>query len=118
MEISLLKIIFLLFYLRIFPDRSFRRILWALIFVNAMAGIIFAVAVCLICRPVSYVWNQWDMEHVGHCGDVNALAFANAGVSIVLDIFTLIFPITQVWKLHLGLKKRIGVILMFSVGAL
>ncbi|KAH9204947.1 hypothetical protein DL95DRAFT_255244, partial [Leptodontidium sp. 2 PMI_412] len=117
MEIALLKIAFLLFYLRIFPDRSFRRILWALIFVNAMSGIVFAAAVCLICRPLSYVWNQWDMEHVGQCGDMNALAFANAGVSIVLDIFTLILPITQVWKLQLGLKKKIGVILMFSVGA-
>ena len=83
-----------------------------------MTGIVFAVAVCLICRPVSYVWNQWDMEHVGHCGDMNTLAFANAGVSIVLDIFTLILPITQVWKLNLGLKKRIGVTVMFSVGAL
>ena len=117
-ETSLLKITFLLFYLRIFPGQSFRRILWALIFVNAMTGVTFVIAVCSICRPVSYVWNQWDKEHVGHCGDINALAFANAGISIILDIFTLILPITHIWKLHLGLKKRLGVILMFSVGAL
>jgi hypothetical protein len=76
------------------------------------------VAVCLVCRPVSYVWNQCDGEHPGHCGNVNALAFSSAGVSIALDIFTLALPITQIWKLHLGLKKKIGVALMFSVGAL
>jgi hypothetical protein len=35
-----------------------------------------------------------------------------------LDIFTLILPITQVWNLSLGRRRRIGVILMFSVGAL
>ncbi|KAH6718782.1 hypothetical protein BKA61DRAFT_542829 [Leptodontidium sp. MPI-SDFR-AT-0119] len=117
MEISLIKIAFLVFYLRLFPDRTFRRILWTLIFVNGMTLIIFTVAVCLICRPLSYVWNQWDLEHVGHCGDVNSLAFANAGVCIILDICTLVLPIAPVWKLHLSLKKRIGVILMFSVGA-
>jgi hypothetical protein len=118
MEISLIKIAFLLFYLRIFPGQSFRRILWTFIFVNAVTGIVFTVATCLICRPLSYFWNRWDMEHVGHCGDVQAHAFANAGVNIVLDIFTLILPITQVWNLHLGLKRKIGIMLMFSVGAL
>lgn len=117
-EVSLIKIAFLFFYLRIFPDHIFRRILWILIFVNALTGAIFAVAVCLVCRPVSFVWNQWDGEHVGHCGDLNALAFANAGVSIFLDVVTLALPITQIWNLHLTLKKKIGVMLMFSVGGL
>jgi hypothetical protein len=118
MEISLIKIAFLLFYLRIFPDRNFRRILWAFISVNIVTGITFAVADCLICRPISYFWNRWDSEHHGHCGNSQAHAFAAAGVSIVLDIFTLILPITQVWNLSLGRRRRIGVILMFSVGAL
>jgi hypothetical protein len=118
MEISLIKIAFLLFYLRIFQVQRFRRILWAFIFVNIVTGIAFAVADLLICRPISYFWNRWDMEHVGNCGNSQALAFAGAGIGIVLDIFTLILPLTQVWNLPLGLKKRIGVILMFSVGAL
>ena len=76
------------------------------------------VTACLVCRPVSFVWNQWDGEHSGHCGNANALVFSNAGVSIVLDAFTLALPITQIWKLHLGLKKRVGIALMFGVGAL
>jgi hypothetical protein len=84
-----------------------------------VTGIVFAlVDTLIICRPISYYWNRWDMEHVGHCWDIQAVAYANAGISIVLDILTLILPITQVWNLHLGLRKRIGVILMFSVGTL
>lgn len=118
MEISLIKIAFLLFYLRIFQDERVRGILWAFIFVNIVTVITFAVASFLTCRPISYYWNRWDMEHVGHCGNSQAIAFAGAGIGIVLDIFTLILPLTQVWNLPLGLKKRIGVILMFSVGAL
>ncbi|PVH72157.1 hypothetical protein DL98DRAFT_611756, partial [Cadophora sp. DSE1049] len=116
-EVALVKIAFLLFYLRIFPDKKFRRGLWVLIVINAVTGVVFAIAICLVCKPISHAWNLWDMEHVGHCGNINALAFANAGVSIVLDVFTLILPLTQIWSLNLGLKKRIGIMLMFSVGA-
>ncbi|PMD17184.1 hypothetical protein NA56DRAFT_632302 [Hyaloscypha hepaticicola] len=117
MEISLIKIAFLLFYLRIFQEERFRRILSAFIFVNIVTGIALAVVSFFTCRPISYYWNRWDMEHVGHCVSSQAIAFAGAGIGIVLDIVTLILPLTQVWNLPLGLKKRIGVILMFSVGA-
>lgn len=73
---------------------------------------------CLICQPMSMSWDQWDHEHKGHCGDINMMAFANAGISIVLDFLMLALPISQVWQLQMGYKKKLGVALMFSVGLL
>ena len=60
--------------------------------------------------------TQWDGEHQGKCVDVNALAFANAGLCIVLDLVTLGLPISQVVKLQLSLRKKFWVTAMLSVG--
>lgn len=114
----MLKITFLFFYLRIFPDRTLRRIIWVLISINILVVTTFVIAICVSCKPISYSWTQWDGEHIGSCANINALAFSNGGISIALDCLIVALPISNVWKLQLGLKKKIGVMLMLSVGAL
>ncbi|XPS79832.1 hypothetical protein M3J09_011803 [Ascochyta lentis] len=79
--------------------------------------IAFGFAATFVCTPVSFAWKQWDGEHTGKCINNNSLAFTHAAHSIFVDFVTLSLPITQIWKLHLGMKKKIGVLLMFSVGA-
>ncbi|PVH78466.1 hypothetical protein DL98DRAFT_656171 [Cadophora sp. DSE1049] len=115
-SISLLKIAFLLFFFRIFPSRRFRQVVWSLVAFNAVLALVCVIVVCTMCRPLYYVWTQWDGEHQGKCVDVNALAFANAGLCIVLDLVTLGLPITQVVKLQLSIGKKIWVTAMLSVG--
>jgi DMSO/TMAO reductase YedYZ heme-binding membrane subunit len=78
----------------------------------------FTIAAVFVCSPVSFAWKQWDGEHKGKCVNNNTLAFTHAAFSILLDFLTLSLPITQIWNLHLAMKKKIGVLLMFSVGAL
>ncbi len=50
--------------------------------------------------------------------DINALGWANAGISIALDFWMLGLPMTQLTQLNLGWKKKLGVAAMFGVGAL
>jgi hypothetical protein len=64
------------------------------------------------------MWTGLDGKHKGHCGNNNALAFSHAGVSILFDLAILALPVAQIWGLQLKTKKKIGVLLMFSVGAL
>jgi hypothetical protein len=116
--LGFIKIAFLLFYLKIFPDKSFRRIVWTVIVFSLASTIAFAITATLVCAPVSFAWKQWDGENGGKCLNNNTLAFTHAAFSIFLDFVTLSLPITQIWNLHLALKKKIGVLLMFSVGAL
>jgi DMSO/TMAO reductase YedYZ heme-binding membrane subunit len=78
----------------------------------------FTFAAVFVCSPISFAWKQWDGEHKGKCVNNNTLAFTHAAFSILLDFLTLSLPITQIWNLHLAMKKKIGVLLMFSVGAL
>jgi hypothetical protein len=49
---------------------------------------------------------------------VNALGWSNAAISIVLDAWMLGLPMSQVVKLKLHWKKKIGVAMMFVVGTL
>jgi hypothetical protein len=46
------------------------------------------------------------------------LVWANAASSIVLDLWMLVLPLSQLRVLQLHWKKKVGVALMFSVGVL
>ncbi|KAJ8115509.1 hypothetical protein OPT61_g2871 [Boeremia exigua] len=115
--IGFIKVSFLLFFLQIFPERQFRKIVWFMVYFLIVSTVAFCFAATFVCTPISFAWNQWDSEHAGTCINNNALAFTHAAHSILTDFVTLSLPITQIWTLHLGLKKKIGVLLMFSVGA-
>jgi hypothetical protein len=74
-----------------------------------------------MCIPVQagkLAWEYWDNDHPGRCINVNAAVWANAAVSIVLDITSIILPSPELAKLHLSLRKKIYLCSMFSVGFL
>ncbi|KAF2740593.1 hypothetical protein EJ04DRAFT_481726 [Polyplosphaeria fusca] len=112
-----IKIAFLLFFLQIFPRKEFRKIVWGFIAFHVAFTIASACVAILICLPVSSVWKNWDGEHKGKCIDNNAFVLAHAAFGIVTDLITLSLPVSQILGLQLGTKKKIGVLLMFGVGA-
>lgn len=83
---------------------------------NVIILIVFDLLAGFQCRPISFYWKRWDEEHVGKCLDINALAFTSAGVSIVMDIWILTLPLTQLYDLNLHWKKKIGVGAMLCIG--
>lgn len=117
-EVTLLKMSILFFYLRIFPTQGTRRVLWTTVTINALFGVACILAGIFQCSPISHYWDKWDGEHKGACLNVNALGWANAIVSIVLDLWMLAIPLSQLPKLRLHWKRKVGVALMFCVGTL
>ena len=62
---------------------------------------------------------NWDKEHKdGQCINVNALAWSNAIISIVLDLWMLVLPLYEVFRLQLTWRKKLSVAIMFLVGTL
>jgi hypothetical protein len=118
LDLAALKLSLLLFYLRIFPSTTMKRLLWATVVFDIIYGIAFTLVGLLQCRPISYFWLQWDREHQGTCVNVNAVGWANAGISIALDFWMLALPLSQLRGLQLHWKKKVGVALMFFVGTL
>lgn len=116
--VALLKASILLFYLRIFPNTGTRRTLWATLILNNLFGVAFVLAAIFQCTPISHYWTKWDGTSKGTCININGLGWANAIVSIVFDLWMLAIPLSQLPKLRLHWKRKIGVALMFSVGTL
>ena len=117
-EVPLLKLAFLFFYLRIFPSTTIRRILWGTLVFTCLFGIAFFFVAIFQCRPVNAAFLKWDGEHKAQCINMNAMGWSNAVISIILDMWMLGIPLSQLRKLRLNWKKKLGVGIMMSVGAL
>ncbi|KAF5702622.1 integral membrane protein PTH11 [Fusarium globosum] len=105
-QVSLLKTSLLFFYLRIFPGNA-QKLLWGTIIFNSVFGVLFI-----------YFWLNWDGEHKGTCISMNstAIGWANASISVAVDVWMLAVPLWYLRKLKLHWKKKIGVAAMFIVG--
>ncbi|KAH8882088.1 putative PTH11-type G-protein coupled receptor protein [Thozetella sp. PMI_491] len=117
-ENTVTKLSITMFYLRVFPNRGVRHILWATLAITALTGAIYIVVTIFQCTPIDYLWLKWDGEHQGTCLNLNALAWSNAAVSIILDVWMLAVPLSQLRHISLDWRRKLGVGLMFGVGAL
>lgn len=116
-NVAMLKLSLLFFFQRIFPAKPVQKILWGTIVFNAMTGIAFVITAIFQCTPISHYWEKWDGEHTnGTCINVNALGWANAIISILMDVWMLAIPLWQVSRLKMAWRKKISVALMFCVG--
>ena len=117
-QVALLKTSILLFYHRIFGHSGIKPLILGTLGFNALYGVLFVLIAIFQCQPISYYWTNWDGEHEGKCLNVNSIAWANAGISIAIDFWMLGLPLSQIKSLNLHWKKKVGVAMMFSVGAL
>lgn len=117
-EVFLLKLSILFFYLRIFPGNGVRRLLTLTILFDVLFGFAFVLTAVFQCQPISYNWNNWRSEGGGRCLNVNAIAWANAAVSIALDIWMLAIPLSQIRGLQLDWQKKVEATCMFCIGTL
>ena len=69
----------------------------------------------LLCRPLAY---NWDTSIKGTCGQRNTV-YVSAGVlNLVTDFMVMSLPIPHILKLQLAWRRKLGLILMFSLGIL
>lgn len=117
-DLAVIKASIIYLYLRVFNIRKFRTILWATQLFNTLLGSAYVLLSLVQCQPLQHYWNGWDGEHEGKCADLNTIGLTHVGFNIGLDVWMLILPATQLYKLKLPRKKKIGVMAMFSVGIL
>ena len=68
------------------------------------------------CTPRDKVWNPLIP---GHCTiSFDHVDLVSTIFNVVSDISILIMPIMWVWKLQMARKRKIGVSLVFAIGAL
>ncbi|KAJ5650413.1 uncharacterized protein N7484_004136 [Penicillium longicatenatum] len=116
--VAIVKICFLLFYLRIFPSDRMRSVIKISCLVTICFGLTFLFGFAFQCSPVSYNWDGWDGEHKGMCVETNPLVVAAAAFNIVLDIWVIALPIPRVLTLQASMNTKLQVVFMFSIGFL
>jgi hypothetical protein len=117
-QIALLKLTLLLFFLRIFPQRTVKRLLWGTIAFVVLWAVVYVFVAIFQCQPIRHYWESWDKQHEGACININAFAWSNAAINILLDAWMLILPLYEVFQLQLTWRKKISVAMMFCVGTL
>ncbi|KAK4150446.1 hypothetical protein C8A00DRAFT_36944 [Chaetomidium leptoderma] len=114
--IVLTKITVLCFFMRVFPARGFRLVCWGTITHCTLFMVTTTIAAILACVPVESAWTAWTGTGEDVCFDNNAFWWAHSAINIATDLWILALPIPQLLKLQLGRKKKVYLILMFSVG--
>ncbi|KAJ3482206.1 hypothetical protein NLG97_g7629 [Lecanicillium saksenae] len=118
----LVKLTLTFFYLNIFSGRRVRILLWGTVVFHVLAAVSFSVALIFQCMPINYQWEMYnyksDMSIQGRCLNVNAGAWANSAVSVASDIWLLAIPLSQIYKLRLHWKKKLGAAIMFLTGVI
>ncbi|KAK7741196.1 hypothetical protein SLS63_000749 [Diaporthe eres] len=114
--LGLTKVAMLMLYLKVFPSQNFQRVCFVMVGICLLYIPATALATAFNCTPVSYNWTGWTGQTEGHCFSFNTFAWAQSSINIVLDLIIILLPIPQLWRLNMGRKKRIQLVLMFSVG--
>ncbi|KAH9904754.1 CFEM domain-containing protein [Xylariomycetidae sp. FL2044] len=114
--LSMNKISLLLFILRVFPDKTFQKIVYVFCAASAGYGISFLVATALQCNPIWYSWRQVDSTVAGTCNNIHLQGWMSAICNIVIDIGIIILPLKNLYALQIQLKKKLMIMFMFSLG--
>lgn len=109
----------MIFYLRIFPSQNFRIVCYIVISWVAIFTVLIEFFTLFQCRPISYNWEGWKGDYGSHkCANLNARAYASSLINIAQDFVVLILPTPWLLKLNVTLKKKINILIMFSIGTL
>ncbi|KAL5339806.1 hypothetical protein BJX70DRAFT_139713 [Aspergillus crustosus] len=114
---SLVKTSIMVFYLNIFGSkRSFRMGVAITMTIVWLWAISVILETLLLCRPLAF---NWDITlEGGKCGNRNATYVVTGTLNLVTDLMVMALPIPHIWKLQLGIAKKIALSVVFSMGLL
>ena len=108
------KISILSLYTSLFPSRRFILLCYATMAVTSAYFLSVLLETFLLCQPVQF---NWDKSIAGTCEGQNT-AYLVAGITnLLIDVFVVVMPMPMLFGLRMSLRKRLGVVGMFSLGA-
>lgn len=113
-----IKLSLLCFYLTIFPGRRVRMFLWFTLAITLAFGAAFTVLSVVQCTPIRFYWMQYVQETNGSCININLMGWVNGAGSVIIDLWMIGIPLSQIQKLELHWKKKVGAGVMFLIGTL
>ncbi|KAL8916331.1 MAG: hypothetical protein Q9172_006351 [Xanthocarpia lactea] len=115
-----IRISILLFYQRIFvptPKARIKYVIWFLLALQAVYLVVYSILPAFICKPLNKAWQPLERQQYFDDWYYYYTQVALFSTSMAFDAILLVFPLYPVMKLQLPLKKRIGVSILFMMGA-
>ncbi|PWY86680.1 hypothetical protein BO70DRAFT_333076 [Aspergillus heteromorphus CBS 117.55] len=117
LALGAIKISFCLLYLYIFPGKKFRIACWCLMAISIGETIAETLVVIFQCWPVHKAWDATGLVE-GHCVDMETFYYINFGIKLATDLALFTLPIPKLIQLKMTVGKRVGLVMMFSLGLL
>ncbi|KAF2441995.1 hypothetical protein P171DRAFT_522905 [Karstenula rhodostoma CBS 690.94] len=115
LSVAFPKLAILSLYMRIFTTRKYRIAAYTsgvFVIINLVAGLALSSS---ICTPLAYSWDKSIPG--GKCGNVMA-AYRYIGFpNMIADIILLALPLPAIYKLHVDLAVKIGILITFLSGS-
>ena len=113
-------------YRRLFlVNQKWLKIAW---WANVIYAVLWAIGSTLFyilqCAPVDYYWQRvYIVAQIkttaslkGHCESNLAKATASLITSTISDFSILLLPVSVLWNLQISTKKKVRLVLLFSLG--
>lgn len=113
--INMTKVSILCLYLRIFPNKMFRKAAWIVMFLVVGYAASSILATIFQCTPLSKTFRP---QTPGKCLNLTAFWYTNAVANILGDCAILALPMPVLYALHLPQRQKFGLMMVFALGFL
>ncbi|KAG5811674.1 hypothetical protein H9Q74_013499 [Fusarium xylarioides] len=115
--LGMTKVTIILFYIRLCHVYTlFCQLCWACILIISLSTGVFMSLNIFQCTPIRWNWDRFGGEDVDFwCMDLNKLQWSINITNIVFDIVVLVLPIPLIWKTKSTFRRKLGIVLMFSL---
>ncbi|KAF1810376.1 hypothetical protein P152DRAFT_460492 [Eremomyces bilateralis CBS 781.70] len=110
-----IKATFLLFYLRLSPDHSFRIFVYIGFALDSAVFLTSLLMTVLQCIPFEKILNPLLHPEVT-CIDTRTIMITPPVLNIAMDFYILCLPITTIWALQMTLRRKVTIISVLGFG--
>lgn len=110
-----------IYFLRLSGKRYQKIIIHVVMAIVAIYSMMYFLFLLLQCRPVNFLWTQFETDATGSCIGHQTLAnvtYAHAAISAVTDWALGILPVTFVWGMKMNPRTKVSVVFILSLGFL
>ncbi|KAE8386308.1 integral membrane protein [Aspergillus alliaceus] len=117
LALGAIKISFCLLYLHIFPGEKFRLACWSILAILVAETLEETLVVIFQCQPIHKAWDPTGLVE-GKCVDMTLFYYINFGIKLATDLALFVMPVPKLMQLKMTVGKRVGLVVMFSLGLL
>jgi hypothetical protein len=76
------------------------------------------------CIPVNFLWDAFredlprEVRAAAHCSNTYAFGWAASSINLTFDLWLLVLPVPELYRLSLPRSKKLAVCAMFAMGSL